>query len=244
MPRKSQIKWRESDKKALSQAVRNFNAKRTRLIKQVPELADILPKKQNVGELRNLVYNRSDYNKILNRLKRFMVKGATDVITTKEGVVTTKYQVRELNINKSIINRKRAQLRKKANVSTEKGTMGAIEKMNLRPKKLDPNKIRKSMWDEVVQNFERQSLESYYNDRDDLYKQNYLKAFTDAFGGLDTDNLYDVIDSLPSSTVIEMFYYDPNLQIDFLYPIDEEDAINNYQFYKDTLINYLEEMGV
>lgn len=102
MPRVSQIKWRDADKAELAKQVRRFNAKRTRLIKIVPELEDILPKKASVNEIRKNVVSRSDFNKQIASLKRFMEKGMEDTVTTKQGVVTTKYQLRELQIQKKI----------------------------------------------------------------------------------------------------------------------------------------------
>lgn len=243
MRKPTPIKWRDVDRKELAKMVRKFNAKRTRLIKQVPDLEEFLPAKVSVSTLKEEIYSRSDFKKTIKRLNRFMEKGAENMVTTKSGVRTTKYQVREFKINKAIINRKRSQMRKEADVSTYKGTMGAIKDMNLRPKKLNVQKIKKSMWAEIVQNFERQSMDKYYVEHDDLYKKNYLKAFTDAFGGSSQATaLRKEIESLPPNVIVDMFYYDPNLQIDFLYPVDDEEAEQNLQFFTDTFHAYLDEM--
>lgn len=237
MQTKPNIKWRNIDSKNLAKRVRAFNAKRTRLIKQVPELADILPAKVTVQELKANITTRSDFNKTIARLNRFMVKGAESTVTTKQGVVTTKYQIRELQINKAIINRRRAIMRKNENISLERGTTGSINKTNLRPKKLNVDAIGKSLWKEVVHNFEAQAMDTYYRKQDEKYKKNYLKAVKDAYG--DNAPILEKLEQLPGEVIADMFYYDPNLQIDFHYPIDEEDAAENYVFFEETFKDYL-----
>lgn len=166
-----------------------------------------------------------------------MVKGAESTVTTKQGVVTTKYQIRELQINKAIINRRRAIMRKNENISLERGTTGSINKTNLRPKKLNVDAIGKSLWKEVVHNFEAQAMDTYYRKQDEKYKKNYLKAVKDAYG--DNAPILEKLEQLPGEVIADMFYYDPNLQIDFHYPIDEEDAAENYVFFEETFKDYL-----
>lgn len=220
MPSGSNIRWRETDLKSLSNAVRTFNAKRTKLIKQVPELQEILPQKASVKELKSSISTRADFNRVINRLDRFKKKDATKIVVTKEGVRTTKYQVREIQIQKSQINRKRAELRKKANVSTEKGTMGAIHKMNLQPKKSDYNKIPKANWNDFVKLMEKQSMDSYYTDKEKIYKENYLKAIANVYGK--NNSLYKFVKNIPPDILVSAYYDDPILQIEYVYPTGED----------------------
>lgn len=241
MPKTYNIRWSAKDTKQLSGKVRTFNTKRTKLIKLVPELEDILPPKANVSELRSSITTRKDFNKVIARLDRFLVKGAEDTITTEGGVVTTKYQLNELKIQQRTINQYRASQRKKADVSTERGTMGAINKMNLRPKTLKVEKASKEMWDSLVKSYERQSMDTYYNERDEIYKKNYLTALKNVFGDIDND-VIETVEGMEAKDVVDMFYYDPNLQIDFLYPVDDESTADSLRFYKQTLNEYLSQM--
>ena len=89
MQKRYNIKWRDTDEKELAKMVRKFNAKRTRLLKQVPELEDFLPPKQSTKDIKNAVKTRRDFNNAMNSLDRFMRKGAEKPIVTKEGVKTT-----------------------------------------------------------------------------------------------------------------------------------------------------------
>lgn len=245
MPRVSQIRWRDADKAELAKRVRNFNAKRTRLIKLVPELVDILPPKASVAEIKSNIYSRSDFNKQINSLKRFMEKGMEDTVTTEQGVVTTKYQLNELQIQKKSINAKRAQTIKKQQPSTYKGTMGSINKRNLRPLKTDFQKVSKEMWDTIVNKMNRQYMDKYYNDSDERYKENYLRSLKNAYEGLDGfEEMYNRVEDMTAEDVVAMYYYDPNLQTDFNYPVDREEAQQNFTFVVDSFNNYLEKMDL
>lgn len=243
MPRTNKIRWRKSDETKLAYRVRAFNAKRTRLIKQVPELADILPEKVSAADLKKRIYSRADYNKQIAKLNRFMIKDAEDAITTDSGVVTTKYQVRELNIQKSIINRRRAMMRRLHPDDTDKGIIGNVQRQNWRPRKLNPMKVSKSMWKETVENFEAQIFDSYYMEKDAQYKENYIKAVKDAYGEMAEEEL-NKLKSLPAETIVDMFYYDPNLQLEFHYPKDEQEAIEFHEFFKESFERYLNEKGL
>ena len=88
MQKRYNIKWRDTDEKALAKAVRKFNAKRTRLLKQVPELEEFLPAKLSTKELKKTIKTRRDFNNEINSIERFMQKGAEKPIVTKEGVKT------------------------------------------------------------------------------------------------------------------------------------------------------------
>lgn len=241
MPKGNNIKWRKADETKLSRTVGKFNAKRTRLIKMVPELEDILPKKMSVKDLRDAISTRNDFNKTISRLERFLMKGAEDMVTTEGGVRTTKYQIKELQIQQRTINQYRAAQRKEANVSTEKGTMGSINKMNLRPLTRDVNKIKQEMWKSIVNSYEKQSMDTYYKQRDVKYKDNYLKALKNRFGNALKEDIKEIEEMKPED-VITMYYYDPNLQIDFVYDPEEEENMvrwfhETFQDYRNTLNN-------
>lgn len=236
MPKRYNIKWRDSDRKALANAARKFNAKRTRLLKQVPELEDFLPAKVNVQDMKESVKTRRDLNNLLKSLDRFLVKGAEKPIVTKEGVKTTQYQKRELQIKVNAINaRRRAEL-KKAAPSTEKGTMGTVRENNLLPKNADINKVKSSDWAKYVESVEKQSKDSYSDERIERYKKNFIKGLENAFGEKG-NNLKQLAMQLSGETLMEMYYNDPVLQIDFIYdPLEMQVKI---EAMEEHLQNYL-----
>ena len=216
MQKRHPIKWRKSDEKELAKAARKFNAKRTRLIKKNPKMEEYLPPKISTKKMKDEIKTRRDFKKALNSVERFMRKGAEKPITTKEGVKTTVYEKKEIEIKIRVINAKRAAERKRANVSTEKGTMGTIRENNLKPKQVDINKIKKSDWDKFKESVEKQSRDSYFQDKYDRYKKNLLKGLKDAFGEKG-EELLKMAEQIPAEQLTQMYYDDPILQIDFIY---------------------------
>ena len=118
MPKKCNIKWRQVDNNKLSRKVKNFNAKRAKIIKKFPSMEEFLPDKMSVKELRKNIETRQDFNRVINSLNRFSQKNAEEPIVTKQGIKTTKYEIKEMSIKVATINRRRTAERKKADVST------------------------------------------------------------------------------------------------------------------------------
>lgn len=239
MQKRYNIKWRDTDKKELAKAVRKFNAKRTRLLKQVPELEEFLPPKASTKDIRKSVQTRRDLKNELNALERFMRKGAEKPIVTKEGIKTTAYEKKEIAIKVRAINQRRAAELKKAAPSTEKGTMGTIRENNLKPKKYDIDKIKKSDWKKFVESVEKQSKDSYASDRYDRYKENFIKGLENAFGEKGSE-LIEIAKQIDAETLTQMYYDDPILQIDFIYdPLEMQVKIDAME---EHLTGYLESM--
>lgn len=239
MQKRYNIKWRDTDEKELAKAVRKFNAKRTRLLKQVPELEEFLPPKASTKEIRKSVQTRRDLKNELNALERFMRKGAEKPIVTKEGIKTTAYEKKEIAIKVRAINQRRAAELKKAAPSTEKGTMGTIRENNLKPKKYDIDKIKKSDWKKFVESVEKQSRDSYAADRYERYKDNFIKGLENAFGEKGAE-LIEIAKQINAETLTQMYYDDPILQIDFIYdPLEMQVKIDAME---EHLTGYLESM--
>lgn len=239
MQKRYNIKWRESDEKELSKAVRKFNAKRTRLLKQVPELEEFLPPKQSVKALRESIKTRRDFRNEINSIERFMQKGAEKPIVTAEGVKTTAYEKKELGIKIRAINARRAAERKRANVSTEKGTMGTIRANNLQPKQVNIDKIKKSDWNKFVESVEKQARDSYSQEKYERYKENFIKGLENAFGESGAE-LVALAEQIDPETLSQMYFDDPILQIDFIYdPLEMQvkiDAMTEHlQGYLETV---------
>lgn len=239
MQKRYNIKWRDSDEKELSKAVRKFNAKRTRLLKQVPELEEFLPPKQSVKALRDSIKTRRDFRNEINTIERFMQKGAEKPIITAEGVKTTAYEKKELGIKIRAINARRAAERKRANVSTEKGTMGTIRANNLQPKQVNIDKIKKSDWNKFVESVEKQARDSYSQEKYERYKENFIKGLENAFGESGAE-LVSLAKQIDPETLAQMYFDDPILQIDFIYdPLEMQvkiDAMTEHlQGYLETV---------
>lgn len=239
MQKRYNIKWRESDEKELAKAVRKFNAKRTRLLKQIPDLEEFLPAKISTKEIREQIKTRRDLKNELNSIERFMRKGSEKPIVTKEGIKTTTYEKKEIEIKVRAINARRTAERKRANVSTEKGTMGTIRENNLRPKQVDINKIKKSDWEKFKESVEKQARDSYFQGKYERYKENFMKGLENAFGEKGRE-LQEIAAQISAERLTQMYYDDPILQIDFIYdPLEMQVKIDAM---KEHLTDYLESM--
>jgi hypothetical protein len=118
MPRKPNIKWRESDTQKLEQKIEKFNEKVYRARSRHPELKDILPETVKKGDEKQLIEQfksmpRSELNKYLNSLERFTRKGAEKPIVSATGNKVTAWEKNEVSLKVAQINRERAVERKK-----------------------------------------------------------------------------------------------------------------------------------
>ena len=66
MSKYHKIRWNESDSRELEKAVRNFNAKVTRLAKNNPQNKSALPEKVQVRQLKELINTRNDLKREIN----------------------------------------------------------------------------------------------------------------------------------------------------------------------------------
>lgn len=227
MPRQYNIKWRNKDKTRLSNTVRQFNAKITRTLKKNPELAPYLPERLTVQGLRDKIQTRQDFNREIKSARRFLKPGAETPVTSATGIRTTRWEKREIGIKVGVINRRRNRELKKMNPTTEKGTMGTIRENNLRPKKYDIDKIKASDWDMFVYGVEKQIMSEYTAQKNELYKQNFIKAVKTAFGSKGTE-IVEMAQSIPADILVELYYNDPVLQVEFIYnPLEMQIKIDN-----------------
>lgn len=216
MPRTSSIKWRKSDKQTISKTVQQFNAKITRTLKKHPEWADFMPERLTVKGLTEKIQTRKDYNREVRSVQRFLRKGAEAPYQSISGIKTTHWEKKEIGYKVAQVNRQRTLESKRANVSTEKGTMGSIESNNLKPKKYNIDKIKPGDWNKFVNTVEKQVMSNYKYDKMVRYKENYLKAIIINLGTEDkAKELYDYVSQLDPEFMYNAYYDDPVLQIQF-----------------------------
>lgn len=216
MPRTSNIKWRKSDKQTISKTVQQFNAKITRTLKKHPEWADFMPERLTVKGLTEKIQTRKDYNREVRSVQRFLRKGAEAPYQSKSGIKTTHWEKKEIGYKVAQVNRQRTIEAKRANVSTEKGTMGSIEANNLKPKKYNIDKIKPSDWNKFVNTVEKQVMSNYNYDKMVRYKENYLKSIIRNLGTEGkAKELYDYVSQLDPEFMYNVYYDDPVLQIQF-----------------------------
>lgn len=214
MPKRSNIKWRDNDLAELERVIRNFNAKITRVTKRNPSLAPFLPEKVSKSELKKSITTRADFNRELNSLKRFSRKGAEQVKTYPSGETLSNYRVNELRIGNRIRNARRSREAKEFNISVQTGTMGQMSAQNLKPRKVNLNKMTMKDIEKFEEVLERELMSNYRERAAESYKQNYLNAILD-FLGEDGQELYDYIQKMDSDKVYKFGVKNPILSIGF-----------------------------
>lgn len=214
----SKIRWRKSDLNLLRKAVQKYNAKITRVSKKYPELAGYQPNRLNVQELEAVLRQlpRSEFNKQIAAINRYMKKGAEQVVENKAGAKMTKYQKREVQIQRANINRKRTRLREEKGISTTAGTMGRIEDYALRPlPPKDYNKLKQEEWEKFVKQTERKYMDELRGGKTARYYENLQKSAVEVFGK--NSLLVQFIKELEPEEAIDYYFSSRYFSFDWIY---------------------------
>ena len=169
--------------------------------------------------------SRAAFNKQINKIKRYLRKGAEMPYTTKEGVNITLYEKKEIDIAFRTINARRKAQIEKYQPSTFKGTMGTIEANNLKPRKNTIQSIKPKNWDKFVHGLEAQLMGEQDEVRQEKYKQNFITAIRNVFG--ENTELEQKISKIDAQKLTELYYSNPLLQIGFVYDPKEAQELQD-----------------
>ena len=248
---------------------RNFNDKLRREIKKSPENKNILPQFYNentdqfesrisMAMLHDLIKTRADYNRMLNMLKRFSVRGAEKIVDAPNndyGTRTTKWQKQEMGRMVGIVNRKRRERLDKLNLvemmnsqGTLGYTLGQMFGMGFASKnKLSPTKAFTPSQSQTDLKYKMRGLLSeskttYHQDRDALLKENYIRTLQENYKAKDIQDVISKIRSMNSDAFILKFEAKGDA-FEFAYPPDEEQYQNYLSelkgyWFNDSLLDY------
>lgn len=245
MAKRYNIRWQSSDNEELRKAVKNFNAKITRLEKKNPELKNILPERVSMKEMKNLIDTRQDLKRELNSLKRFTKKGNETIVeipNTDYNIKTTKWQKEEMTRRIGVINRKRkTRLKemeeievysrgKKLGYKRKDIGMGKQEEISLQPMKVFTKKMNQKDLKFKFRNIRKESQSSYWDKRDLLLKQNYIKSLEENFNPNDIKDIISKIENMDYKEFKKIFYEEGG-NFETSYPPNAEE----YQKYLSSL---------
>lgn len=241
MSKQYNIRWSEADNQELARSVRNFNAKVKRLEEKYKGSDVIIPERVSVKEMRELVNTRRDLQRELKSLQRFTERGSEKVITvpnTDNNIQLTKWQKEEMSKRAGVINRKRT-LRRKEHESKElenqgkslgytRGDigMGKVEFNQLRPTSSFTKKMTKADVKAKFEHFMRESQSDYWNKRDILMRENFIKALEENFNPKDIKDVIENIRNMDIKDFKDKLLSNPE-DFNTAYPPDEE----QYQGY-------------
>lgn len=207
------IRWRQKDFDEVTKRIRQFNATITRATKKYGNVS-VLPARLTTEEVRAKITTRAEFNREMNALKRFNIKTAKPV-AFEGGLVTTKWQADEAKRLTRLVNRQRKKEAERLAIpAIEKGLMGTYEQNNLRPKKINLNKVSQGRWNVFFQALERQSRDNFTDEKMEQYKQNYLRSIINNLDEYGME-LFNYVKDIPADVMYMAYYDDPVLQIGY-----------------------------
>ena len=241
MSRKYHIRWQKSDYQDLSKAVRNFNAKISRLEKKYPELKNALPEKMKVGELKQLINTRQDLKREINSLKRFTDK-SNKINLLEDGsyegieiygnynIKITKWQRKEINRRIATINtrrKKRLEALKEVQVTSrgqQQGyTVGQIGVGSVQMNELAPmqglmpgasnESVRRKFKSALIQ-----SQSDFLRLSDYRAKSSYITGLYRNFNPDEIQDIIKAVEDMPVDKWLDIFQSDADAKFEGLYP--------------------------
>lgn len=236
MRKQYNIRWTDSDNQELRKAVRNFNAKIKRLEKKNPAIKNVLPEKISVAQMKDLIETRQDLKRELNALRRFSKRGSEEIVNVPGNdynLKTTKWQKEEMTRRIGVINRKRNKRLKEVletpiksrgkELGYTKGQlgMGKAEEVSLTPMKAFTPKMSRADLNFKFKNIMKESQSSYWNKRDLLLKENYIKSLEENFNPNDIKDIVSSIDEMDYKEFKSVFDSEGG-NFELSYPPDQE----------------------
>ena len=247
----SNISWNLKQQNELQRAVKNFNAKVSRLEKKYPELKHILPEKVDRYELFQMIDTRQDLKREVNALKRFTSRdnkisknpdgtftGIVKVPGNEYNMKTTKWQKEEMTRRVPVINKRREERRKMVadidmssrgkKLGYKKGYlgMGKVEERELDPIVPFTPKQTRTALNMKFRVLISESRSRYWNMTEALLKANYIIALQENYNVNDIEDIIASIDDMDPSDFYKIFLAE-DLSFEESYPPDEEGYKSN-----------------
>ena len=243
MFKSNNIRWRKSDTKELNRLVKNFNQKVSYHKKKNPEFSESYPEKYSVKQLKKLIKSRNDFNLVCKKLARFSERGAEKLVTNKQGVTLTKYEIKETAINTRYANKQLKKLAEELQKLPKK--IGGVDAPNVQQKvnedRVKPFQAPKFEKVKNAQHFrdfskaaERKMFDSSADFADRLYFNN-LKLSVDMSPSISTHfkrKIKNLLDRVGVTNIITMYNEGfEEVTFDFFYDI----SLDGFQKYNRLL---------
>ena len=262
MSKQYNIKWRLKDERELGQVTRDFNRKLGRLIDENPKSKNILPQFYNpltnqleseitVTTLKSLITTRSDYNRYIRMMKRFLKEGAEEIVDApgnQYDVKTTKWHIQEMGRLKGIVNRRkqeRLEMFKDIEMASSEGSLGYSlgERFGMglaSRNQLSPTNSFTPSQTQLDINFKlsslmKQSKTEYYSEKDEILKNNYIRELERNFNKKDVSDIIEAIKSMDNDLFVLKFEAHGD-GMEMVYP--PERGTPEYEAHVEELRNY------
>lgn len=159
------IKWTPALNKQLQAQVKRFNAKIEREAKKHPGMRAAYPEKITIKQVKSRIENKKDIRVFENSVNRLFQPKALDLKVLKSGVITTNWQIKDLQLKTERINRER---KRELVYLKERKLLPTRHKSDyessLSDKKADLESLNRKdqrSWDKFVKSVEKQSSPFY-----------------------------------------------------------------------------------
>lgn len=241
MSKRYNIRWKPSDYADIQRAVKNFNAKITRLEKKgVPE--QLLPERASAATIRDLIAARQDLNRELNSLKRFTKRGAEEIVdipNTQYTVKATKWQKEDMEIRVRAINRRRKHRLKliekyemtsggeKLGYTRKDFGMGKADQLSLKPIKPFYRTMQQSDLKRRFTHFTKESQSDYFDKKDEQLRFNFIEALERTYGKEKVQDLVTAISEMSFKEFYKRFQSEPGM-MEFASDVPDDADLEGY----------------
>ncbi len=192
-------------RKKVTNLVRQFNAKLTRVAKKNPEMAPFLPERISVSKFMNET-DAKRFNQLVRTYSRFLKPGQEQLKRLSKDVIKTKWEIGTYRVDLRRVNKKKKERQNK--VSYEKGNTRTIQTENLNTYNRKERDLTNRMFDMFRKAFENQLRSTYAHEVNAIYKQNYLMALDRNWKKTDQySEIKRIVSSLPEDLVGEAVYF-------------------------------------
>lgn len=225
----SDIRWRKKDTEELKRKVRNYNAKINRLIKKNYN-GELVPAKLKFKDVKNKIENRMEYKEQIQLINALTKRGSEESVKTKRGAVIPKFELEQTKIKVKKINKDRKKRKEAYEKTPPTDRNKSLGETAEHYRDMNVNKIRpkKFNWENMSKkDFEmyKKSLYEYdekQQEKEQQYRDNFYKAMEASLNDEQFEQLKKIIDLIPSNKLVEKFYTDINMKIDFFYEPTEQ----------------------
>ncbi len=221
------MKYNQKQNNRIKNTVAKYNRKIKSLQKSPKYEGVILPSTTSIKEIKSKVTKASDITRELNSLNRLFKSGAEEIVTGKNDIKTIKYVLRETSIKISVINKRRANERKRAEQADvvvsgmktgfKRGEMYGDRLKELRPKNNNLLNTRSlSEFNKFIEGVDRLFDTDFIGAHKELYQQNFMKAVDDQLGQY-APAINVLIMKFTPEEFTDMYYEIQDLTIDYVY---------------------------
>ena len=236
------INLTKNERANLRKAIKNFNAKRNRVISKGDINAQHQPNKASMKEALSNIKTKTDYNNVMRSLKRYTEKGVEKTVNVgkNKDIVITRYQLKELRLANDRINRAKIREHKSIKLDTTTGTMNTISQNATKPFIFKISKMTQADFEKFTERIKKQDDVNYWEDYHKRYKENYLKALEEYIQFDTAKQLYDYLEKIDYKVFYKISLVDDNTAIPYVY--GKEDASTKFPKILDVWQNKLKDI--